>query len=55
KITNTKSSTLSGVILFGLDLECLKLCHKNKENILPINLKKKTPFLNLKSNSQKNN
>ncbi|RHZ84800.1 hypothetical protein Glove_74g103 [Diversispora epigaea] len=51
---NAKGSTLSGVILFGLDLKCIKLRCKNKENILPINLKKKKPFSNLKSRSQKN-
>ncbi|RHZ77630.1 hypothetical protein Glove_174g4 [Diversispora epigaea] len=54
KITNAKGSTLSGVILFGLDLECIELRRENKENILPINLKKKKPFSNLKSRSQKN-
>jgi hypothetical protein len=38
-----------------LDLACLELRRENKENILPINFKKKKPFLNLKSNTQKNN
>ncbi|CAG8611536.1 11568_t:CDS:2, partial [Diversispora eburnea] len=39
------SSTLSGVILFGLDLICLESLRENKENILPINSKKtKTIF-----------
>ncbi|RHZ86777.1 hypothetical protein Glove_46g51 [Diversispora epigaea] len=54
KITNTKGSTLSGIILFGLDLTCLELRRENKENLVSEINSRKKPFSNLKSNSQKN-
>ncbi|RHZ88040.1 hypothetical protein Glove_26g269 [Diversispora epigaea] len=54
KITNTKGSTLSDIILFGLDLTCLELRRENKENLVSEINSRKKPFSNLKSNSQKN-
>ncbi|RHZ80139.1 hypothetical protein Glove_139g11 [Diversispora epigaea] len=50
KISSKNNTNLSGVVLFGLDLECLELRREDKENIPP----KRKLFSNLKSGSQKN-
>ncbi|CAG8809948.1 1619_t:CDS:2, partial [Racocetra fulgida] len=46
KLTQNKNNNLSGVILFGLDLQCLELRQKNEYH--------KKDFLYLKSEAQQN-